>query len=147
MITESTGYRFYFFYLLGFILFCFLDGVLINSVAMEVENFNIGPASIIVITFLVNIVFGLFIASDHLIKEKIQKGIWMVDMGKIIVLSVPLGFLFIYGVLYFNGVSLIPQFEDIVFNGKYLPIMMFICTLLGYSVGSSFYKTDKELEL
>ncbi|MEG0129528.1 MAG: hypothetical protein RR539_10185 [Clostridium sp.] len=149
MVNEKRSYRFYIFYLLGFLGFCYLNSVIVvDGLLKGYDVFEANYYGIIYASVFVNILFGVFISLDHLLKQKRNSGVWMVNMPKILVLGTALGFIFLYYVLYNSGVSILPDSIGAVLSDrKYSSMWNFVFIFLGYVIGSSFYKAEKELDI
>lgn len=140
MLKGVKYLRKIFFYLLYFILilvYIFGSYKLLNIIRLNAQAaYDMRPWAIcsIISYFL----FGLLLALDFIVKQIRNKGQWHVHVTKLLIIGFPSLICVVLSILQFYLPVTLPR----LFHTQ--DLMMFIPILLGFVVGTSFYKEDLE---
>jgi len=130
----------------AFSLFVFLFQ---HYVALWVNSkktpFDINPFQQIILSLVFFVVCGMLIGLDTLLNEIRKKGVWKINIPKLVVLGIPSLFFTLYIYFYYFGLPIfknfIDLFEVVAKNGS-SHIKLFQ-VLLGFSIITSVYKEEK----
>jgi hypothetical protein len=131
-------YGLYLLYVLGFILILSIDfAAYKNFQTHQQETFKIFPN-----IFYYSLSFtltGLYLGVPILIKNYSLEGNWTVNWPRLLFFGIPLLYLVLYPLIYFEGTPL--AIRNFTFNQMFLTFIDIPPLLLGYLIMTSFIKT------
>ena len=111
------------------------------------KTFNYNPYlnDILMIVFYGGI--GILLGLEHFIKEISKKGIWKLNLPKLVLIGVPSLYFSVFIFIYYSNIPFISQYLSynwLIFsqgNTSYIAIFQVI---LGYIIVTSFYKVNED---
>ncbi len=138
---KLKTFKFNLLYLSIFIVFSLLSSFLMSNPTNYLKQTTNEHFTILLISTLVKIIFGILLALEFFLKQKKLRGPWKIDKFKVLFLVLPSLILSIYPLLYISSISFLPKYlEEFILNNTNSTITSFFSIILGHSLMTSFYK-------